>query len=100
MARRDAAGIRILTRNGYDWTSRFPLIWSAANNLRAKSFLIDGEAVACDDSGLAVFQRLRKREDDASVFIFAFDLVLLNGHDLRREPIEVRKAALERLLRP
>jgi bifunctional non-homologous end joining protein LigD len=100
MVRRDAAGIRILTRNGYDWTSRFPLIWSAANALRAKSFLIDGEAVACDDSGRAVFQRLRKRKDDASVFLYAFDLVLLNGHDLRREPVEVRKAALEKLLRP
>jgi bifunctional non-homologous end joining protein LigD len=48
MVRRDAAGIRILTRNGYDWTSRFPLIASAANALRAKSFLIDGEAVACE----------------------------------------------------
>jgi bifunctional non-homologous end joining protein LigD len=61
MVRREAAGIRILTRNGHDWTPRFPLIASAANALRAKSFLIDGEAVACDASGLAVFQRLRKR---------------------------------------
>jgi bifunctional non-homologous end joining protein LigD len=100
MVRRDAAGVRILTRNGHDWTSRFPLIASAANALRAKSFLIDGEAVACDDSGLAVFQRLRKRKNDASVFLYAFDLVQLNGHDLRREPVEVRKAALEKLLRP
>jgi bifunctional non-homologous end joining protein LigD len=99
MVRRDAAGIRILTRNGHDWTTRFPLIWLAANALRAKSFLIDGEAVACDDSGRAVFQRLRKRKDDASAFLYAFDLVLLNGHDLRREPVEVRKAALEKLLR-
>jgi bifunctional non-homologous end joining protein LigD len=100
MVRRDAAGVRILTRNGHDWTSRFPLIASAANVLRAKSFLIDGKAVACDASGLAVFQRLRKRRNDASVFLYAFDLVQLNGHDLRREPVEVRKAALEKLLRP
>ena len=99
MVRRDTAGIRILTRNGHDWTSRFPLIVSAANAIRAKSFLIDGEAVACDDSGLAVFQRLRKRKNDSSVFLYGFDLVQLNGHDLRREPLEARKAALEKLLR-
>ena len=96
---RDTAGIRLLTRRGYDWTARFPAIASAASVLRAKSFLIDGEAVCCDDKGIAVFDKLRQRRNEWSVFLVAFDLLELNGRDLRREPIEIRKAGLARLLR-
>ena len=73
---------------------------AAAKAVQAKVFLIDGEAVVCDGSGLAVFDRLRYRRHDASVFLYAFDLLSLNGEDLRREPIEHRKAALARLIRP
>jgi bifunctional non-homologous end joining protein LigD len=96
---RDTAGMRLLTRRGYDWTARFPAIASAASVLRAKSFLIDGEAVCCDDKGIAVFDKLRQRRNEWSVFLVAFDLLELNGRDLRREPIEIRKAGLARLLR-
>ena len=96
---RDTAGMRLLTRRGYDWTARFPAIASAASVLRAKSFLIDGEAVCCDDKGIAVFDKLRQRRNEWSVFLVAFDLLGLNGRDLRREPIEIRKAGLARLLR-
>jgi bifunctional non-homologous end joining protein LigD len=73
MVRRDAAGVRLLTRNGHDWTGRFPLIAEAARMLRARSFLIDGEAVACDGNGLPVFDRLRYRRQDGRVFLYAFD---------------------------
>jgi len=96
---RDTAGMRLLTRRGYDWTARFPAIASAASVLRAKSFLIDGEAVCCDDKGIAVFDKLRQRRNEWSLFLVAFDLLELNGRDLRREPIEIRKAGLARLLR-
>ena len=44
--RRDAAGVRLFTRNGHDWTGRFPLIARAALSLKGASYLIDGEAVA------------------------------------------------------
>lgn len=98
MVRRDGAGVRLITRNGYDWTSRYPMIAAAANAIRARSFLIDGEAVVCDETGLAIFQKLRHRQHDASAFLYAFDLIELNGKDLRREPIERRKAALGKLL--
>src|SRR2546429_9613921 len=64
MVRRDPAGVRLLTRNGYDWTGRFPLIAEAAGALRARSFLIDGEAVACDGDGLPVFDRVRFGRQD------------------------------------
>src|SRR5499427_1107927 len=68
LVRRDGAGTRLFTRNGHDWTGRFPLIARAALSLRAVSCLIDGEAVACDDDGLPVFDRLRYRRDDRRVF--------------------------------
>jgi len=57
MARRDATGIRLLTR--HNWRSRYPLIVEAVDRLKVRSCLIDGEAVACDENGLAVFERLR-----------------------------------------
>jgi bifunctional non-homologous end joining protein LigD len=99
MVRRDPAGVRLLTRNGYDWTGRFPLIAATAETLRARSFLIDGEAVACDGDGLPVFDHLRYRRQDGRVFLFAFDLLELNGRDMRPEPLEVRKSALAGVLR-
>jgi len=99
LVRRDGAGTRLFTRNGHDWTGRFPLIARAALSLKAVSCLIDGEAVACDGDGLPVFDRLRYRRDDRRVFLYAFDLIELDGEDLRHEPIERRKAALAKLIR-
>jgi bifunctional non-homologous end joining protein LigD len=87
------------TRNGHDWSARFPLILEAAHELHVRSCLIDGEAVACDDNGLAVFERLRRKHEARAVFLFAFDLLELDGVDLRREPIEVRKETLASVLR-
>jgi ATP-dependent DNA ligase len=98
MVRRDSAGFRPLTRNEHDWSGRFPLIAEAAGALKLRSFLLDGEAVACDRDGLPSFERLRYRRGDGSVFLFAFDLLELNGDDLRREPLEVRKATLASVL--
>jgi bifunctional non-homologous end joining protein LigD len=99
MARRDGAGVRLITRRGNDWTQRYPLIAAAVEALRVRSCLLDGEAVACGDDGLPAFDRLRYRRADASVFLFAFDLLELDGQDLRREPLETRKATLASLLR-
>jgi bifunctional non-homologous end joining protein LigD len=99
MVRRDVAGNRLLTRNGHDWSTRYPQIFEAAGALKVRSFLIDGEAVACDGDGMPVFDRLRYRRQDARVFLFAFDLLELNGQDLRRAPLEVRKRQLATLLR-
>src|SRR5215813_5821913 len=74
MARRDAAGVRLLTRNGIDWSARFPLIAKAAGALQVRSFLLDGEAVACDGDGLPIFDKLRYRRADKTVFLYTFDL--------------------------
>ena len=94
IARRDPVGIRLLTRRGNDWSARYPLIVEAVNHLKVRSCLIDGEAVCCDERGLAVFQLLRQRRNEGQAFLYAFDLLELDGTDMRREPIEVRKATL------
>jgi bifunctional non-homologous end joining protein LigD len=99
IARRDGKRVRLLTRNGYNWANRFPLIVEAVRALRAASCLIDGEAIICDGDGLADFERLRSRRHDDEAVLCAFDLIELDGRDLRREPIEERKAALAKLLR-
>jgi bifunctional non-homologous end joining protein LigD len=99
MARRDPVGIRLLTRNGHDWAPRYPLIVEAVNALQVRSCLIDGEAVVCDEDGRAVFERLRKVRRSRQVFLCAFDLLELDGKDLRGDPFEVRKATLASLLR-
>ena len=52
MARRDPVGIRLLTRNGNDWSARFPLVVEAVNHLKVRSCLIDGEVVCCDERGV------------------------------------------------
>src|SRR5262245_24936254 len=62
MVRRDGAGVRLLTRNGHDWTPRHPLIAEAANAPRIRSFLIDGGAVACDGDGLTGCSCLRSND--------------------------------------
>jgi ATP-dependent DNA ligase len=98
MASRAGDGVRLLTRNGYDWARRYPLIVEAVAALRAHSCLIDGEAVCCDDKGVVVFTKLRQRRNDQYVVLRAFDLLELDGKDLRREPLERRKILLMRSL--
>lgn len=99
IVRREGATVRLFTRGGHDWADRYPSVVEAASGLKAKSFTIDGEVVCCDDKGVAVFDLLRegKRENPAA-FVFAFDLVELDGDDLRRLPIEQRKDRLARLI--
>ena len=99
IAYRDAAGVRLLTRKGFDLADRFILAATAIASLPAHSCVIDGEAIACDQRGLSVFDMIRWRQHDNAVTLCAFDLLELDGEDLRREPIEVRKAALKGLLR-
>jgi ATP-dependent DNA ligase len=98
IARKTGKSVKLYSRPGNDLTYRFSLIVEALAKLRSRSCIIDGEAVACGDDGIASFDRIRYRHHDASVFLFAFDLVELDGDDLRREPLAVRKATLESLL--
>jgi len=97
LARRGAAGVRLFTRNGYNWTERFPLIVEALSAVKVATCLIDGEAVTCDDSGLAEFNALRGRRGD--VHLCAFDLLEVDGRDLRNDPLADRRRLLARLVR-
>ncbi len=99
MARRDAAGVRLITRHGNDFTARFPLAVAAVSALSARSFLIDGEAIVTNDSGLAVFDLIRRKRHRGDAVLIAFDLIELDGEDLRRSPIEHRKRRLAKIAR-
>jgi bifunctional non-homologous end joining protein LigD len=72
----------------------------AVNHLRVRSCLIDGEVVCCDMRGVAAFHVLRRRRNESQAFLYAFDLLELDGADMRREPIEVRKATLASIRKP
>jgi ATP-dependent DNA ligase len=98
IARKDGKRVTLYSRPGNDLTYRFPLIVEGLARLPSQSCIIDGEAVACGDDGIANFNRIRYRRHDASVFLYAFDLIELEGDDLRREPLTVRKATLASLL--
>jgi bifunctional non-homologous end joining protein LigD len=99
LARRDSAGVRLITRAGNDFSSRFPFIAMAVSKLPVRSCLIDGEAIVCDENGLADFELIRRHGALASAVHCAFDLLELDGRDLRGEPIEKRKALLAKLLK-
>src|SRR5207245_4327960 len=94
IARKRGAQMRLYSRPGNDLTERLPLIVEALARLRSRSCIIDGEAVACDENGVASFDLVRHHRANDSVFLYAFDLIELNGDDLRRDPLQVRKATL------
>jgi ATP-dependent DNA ligase len=98
IGRKSGDRAKLYSRPGNDLTDRFPLIVEALAQLRSRSCIIDGEAVACGEDGIASFDRIRYRRHDADVFLYAFDLIELDGDDLRREPLAVRKATLASLL--
>jgi bifunctional non-homologous end joining protein LigD len=99
MARRDATGVRLISRHGNDFTARFPLAAAAVASLPAHSFLIDGEAIVTDAKGLAVFDLIRRERHNSDALLIGFDLIELEGEDLRGSPIEYRKRKLAKLVR-
>jgi ATP-dependent DNA ligase len=100
MQMRKADGrIRLFTRTGYDWTDRYPWPLEAAAALRAKSCTIDGELVVTDAEGISDFEMLRSRARDFNAFLYGFDLLELDGADLRPLPLVDRKERLARLVR-
>ena len=89
----------MFTRNGYDFTARFPKIAAAVESLSVRSCIVDGEAIVVDERGLSVFDALRFRLRDHAAVLCAFDLIELDGEDLRGRPLEHRKGTLADLLR-
>ncbi len=73
IVQRDGARVRLFTRNGHDWTKRYPLIVEAALRNRQTSFVIDGEAVLLGVDGVSDFNGLHSRRHDDEVQLYAFD---------------------------
>ncbi|QEL26967.1 ATP-dependent DNA ligase (plasmid) [Bosea sp. F3-2] len=94
--------VRIVTRGGHDWTSRFPTIAHDALELGVDSAIVDGEAVVLDERGASDFGALQKalggrggKRFASEAIFYAFDLLYLNGHDLRALGCGERRAILD-----
>jgi bifunctional non-homologous end joining protein LigD len=103
IARREGDRVRVFSRRGRDWADRAPLIVESMRALPMSSATLDGEGVVVDERGLTDFDRLRgalaRRRGSPDAFLYAFDLLELDGRDLRREPWTVRRETLASLLR-
>jgi bifunctional non-homologous end joining protein LigD len=98
MVRRVGARVRLFTRRGHDWSDRYPRIAEAMAGLKIASATIDGEAVIWGADG-ANFDKLHGRAHDHEAILIAFDLLELDGEDLREQSLETRKARLACLTR-
>src|ERR1700730_5429654 len=98
IARKDGATVRLYGRTGNDLTRRFPMIVEDLASLSSISCILDGEAVAWGDDGIPSLERLRSGRYDANVFLYVFDLIELNGSDMRGSPLQDRKAALAKIV--
>ena len=90
-------GVQVFTRNGHDWTDRFKKVANDAFLISASSAILDGEIVVPSADGTTDFSVLQKGTSTRIVLV-AFDLMYLNGHDLRKLPLVERKALLKKLV--
>ncbi|MFM0137842.1 DNA ligase D [Caballeronia grimmiae] len=100
LARIDARRVKLFTRNGHDWTGKFPTLKSEIQKLTVSSAWLDGEIVVLKD-GIPSFSALQDAIDGGNsgeIVFFLFDLMYLDGHDLRRVPLWSRRARLATLL--
>ena len=95
---RDGDRVRLITKGGYDWTKRYPWIVQAALKNRQKHFVIDGEAVILGVDGYSDWNALHSGKHNDEVQLCAFDVLAMDGDDLRDLPLSMRKANLQRLL--
>ena len=90
--------VRLYTMNGADWSKRYPLIFQDAMRIKG-SAIFDAEVVWLGPDGVADFEALHSGANDAGATALAFDLLMLNGDDLRRRPFVQRKTLLRTALR-
>jgi bifunctional non-homologous end joining protein LigD len=98
IVQREDKRVRLFTRNGHDWTDRYPRMVEAALRNRNSSFVLDGEAVLLDANGISDFNGLHSRKHDTEVQLYAFDCLAADGDDLRKLPLSLRKTNLARIL--
>ena len=99
---KDGSGVRIFTRNGYDWTSKYWPIALTAEFLSCRSAIIDGEIIVMDEAHRSSFHELRAaiRSQPSRLVFVAFDLLHLDGKDLRRQPLWRRRELLRQVIQP
>ena len=90
--------MRLWSRNGRDWSREFLAVSEALRGLKAKEIVLDGEAMAHCKNGLPDFFGLRSEDGGAAACLFAFDLLRIDGEDLRPLPLEDRRARLRKAL--
>jgi bifunctional non-homologous end joining protein LigD len=90
--------VRLITRNGHDWSHRFPWIVESALKNRIRQFVIDGEAVVLGVDGVSDFDALHSGKFNDEVQLYAFDCLALDGDDLRALNLSMRKTNPARLL--
>ncbi|SCW91583.1 DNA ligase D [Pseudomonas sp. NFACC05-1] len=103
MARIENGDVRLLTRNGHDWTHKLPRQAEALAALGLESAWLDGEMVVANDQGVPDFQALQNAFEGGSsgkIAYYLFDMPYLNGMDLRKVPVQERRAALAAVLEP
>lgn len=101
LARIDNGEVRLISRNGLDWTARMPQQAEALASLALESAWLDGEVAVPDENGLPEFQALQNAFNDGqsgNIMYYLFDVPFLDGKDLRQVPLEQRRAALLALL--
>ncbi|MDR6484656.1 DNA ligase D [Paraburkholderia terricola] len=101
LARIDSGEARLFTRNGHDWTSRLPALHEVLARLPVDNAWLDGEAVVLDATGRPDFNALQNafdRRSTSEIGLFVFDLMYLNGRDLREQPLRVRRELPRELL--
>jgi DNA ligase D-like protein (predicted ligase) len=96
----DNGAARVFTRNGHDWSDSYPGIVRAALNLPCRNVILDGEAIVQNEKGASDFEALQSaiRWRPYSIILYAFDLLHLDGKDLRHKPLSERRAALRQLV--
>jgi bifunctional non-homologous end joining protein LigD len=99
IVQREGKRVRLLTRRGYDWSDRYPLIVQGALRLRKSSFVIDGEAVVLRADGISDFDALHGGRRNADVRLYALDLLADDRVDMRDETLRIRKLWLGKLLK-
>jgi bifunctional non-homologous end joining protein LigD len=93
--------VRLYTRSGLDWTHRMPSIAREVGKLSVESAILDGEVVVLAEDGQSSFAKLQAAFDEGAAHpltYFVFDLMHLNGHDLRQQPLTARKEILAQML--
>jgi hypothetical protein len=97
----DNGRAQLLTRNGLDWTGKYPSVTAALLHLRVKTAYLDGELCGVDDAGLPSFAQTQAATDgecDAQLVFYAFDILHIAGWDVSNLPLIKRKALLEPLV--